>query len=251
MILPKAVRILRASANALEVQGAIGAIRRESLANVETAYDFISTFRYGWISADPIQVRSEFLDLLHLLAEEPPSRVLEIGTARGGTLFLFSRIAAPGATLVTVDLPGGPFGGGYPRSRSRLLKSFGRGGQRIHPIRGDSHRVATLDEVKRRVNDVDFLFIDGDHTYDGVRRDWEMYGPLVRPGGLVAFHDIVDGPAEAVGGVPQFWSELRATHPQVREFVENRRQGGYGLGVVTLPSQQSLLRHAYYDVDHA
>ena len=43
--------------------------------------------------------------------------------------------------------------------------------------------------------DDDFLFIDGDHT--GVGRDYEMYRDLVRPGGLIAFHDIVaDQPVE-------------------------------------------------------
>jgi hypothetical protein len=48
------------------------------------------------------------------------------------------------------------------------------------------------------------LFIDGDHTYEGVRRDFEMYSPLVRKGGIIAFHDIYPGPEESVGGVPKF-----------------------------------------------
>ena len=33
---------------------------------------------------------------------------------------------------------------------------------------------------------IDFLFLDGDHSYEGVRRDFENYAPLVRPGGIVA-----------------------------------------------------------------
>jgi predicted O-methyltransferase YrrM len=37
----------------------------------------------------------------------------------------------------------------------------------------------------------DFLFIDGDHTYQGVKQDFQMYSPLVKKGGIVAFHDIV------------------------------------------------------------
>ena len=37
---------------------------------------------------------------------------------------------------------------------------------------------------------LDLLFIDGDHSYDGVRADFELYGRLVRPGGLIALHDV-------------------------------------------------------------
>lgn len=36
-----------------------------------------------------------------------------------------------------------------------------------------------------------------------------MYSPLVQRGGIIAFHDIVPGPPELVGGVPKFWSELK------------------------------------------
>lgn len=56
---------------------------------------------------------------------------------------------------------------------------------------------------------VDPLFVDGDHTYVGARSDYEMYGPLVRDGGIVAFHDIVPGLESAVGGVPRFWRGVR------------------------------------------
>ena len=34
-----------------------------------------------------------------------------------------------------------------------------------------------------------FLLIDADHSYEGVRRDFEAWSPLVAPGGLIVFHD--------------------------------------------------------------
>jgi len=55
---------------------------------------------------------------------------------------------------------------------------------------------------------LDFLFIGGDHTYEGVRMDFEMYSPLVRSCGIVVFHDIVPGP-ENVGGAPRFWGYFK------------------------------------------
>jgi predicted O-methyltransferase YrrM len=98
-------------------------------------------------------------------------------------------------------------------------------------ILGDSGAPSTVARVKEAVcGSVDFLFIDGDHRYDGVRRDFESYAPLVRPGGLIAIHDIVPGPVEAVGDVPRFWREIR-THDS-EEIVERWDQGGYGIGLL-------------------
>jgi predicted O-methyltransferase YrrM len=59
-------------------------------------------------------------------------------------------------------------------------------------MRANSHESSTLDQVKRlfKGQQIDMLFIDGDHTYEGVKMDWEMYSQLVRPGGLVVFHDV-------------------------------------------------------------
>ncbi len=64
---------------------------------------------------------------------------------------------------------------------------------------------------------IDLLFIDGDHTYEGVKRDWELFARHVTPFGLVVFHDTMwDLPpyrdyswARADMGVPRFVDELR------------------------------------------
>jgi cephalosporin hydroxylase len=87
--------------------------------------------------------------LLEVVAELRPRVVLEIGTAGGGTLFLFTRVADPEAKIISVDLPGGPFGGGYLRWKIPLYKSFSRGRQKIYLLRRDSHDPRTLEEVRR------------------------------------------------------------------------------------------------------
>jgi predicted O-methyltransferase YrrM len=78
---------------------------------------------------------------------------------------------------------------------------------------------------------VDLLFIDGDHTYEGVKKDFEMYSPLVRKGGIIAFHDIVFGPFENVSGVPKFWDQIKYRYKHLG-IVNNWNQGGYGIGVI-------------------
>ena len=59
----------------------------------------------------------------------------------------------------------------------------------------------------------------------------EMYGLLVRKGGIIAFHDIVPGPSENVGGVPRFWSEIKDGYRHL-EIVKDWSQGGYGIGII-------------------
>ena len=78
------------------------------------------------------------------------------------------------------------------------------------------------------------MFIDGDHTYDGVKADFEMYSPLVRKGGLFALHDICLHPPVMDCHVDKFWAELRQKYSSTTEFVENPKQGGFGIGVVEL-----------------
>jgi hypothetical protein len=48
-----------------------------------------------------------------------------------------------------------------------------------------------------------------DHTYEGVKRDFESYAPLVRPGGVVALHDIVPNRIETTSQVELFWREVK------------------------------------------
>ena len=83
------------------------------------------------------------------------------------------------------------------------------------------------------------LFIDGDHSYEGVEHDFLTYGPLVRRDGIIAFHDICrgSGPVSGgggkawVGGVPRFWDEVKALYSH-REFVRDPAQHGFGIGAI-------------------
>jgi cephalosporin hydroxylase len=189
---------------------------------VNVIYDF----EYANLSVAPSQIRSEIAALLRLLQKAPPRVILEIGTGRGGTLLLFARVAAENATLITIDLPLG-------QPREQLLRAGARSGQEIHILRANSHECSTLERVKRIAagRAIDFLFIDGDHSYEGVLRDFSLYSPLVHKRGWIAFHDIAPGPMEFVGGVPRLWSELRHGH-EVHEFVNDWSQGGLGIGVI-------------------
>jgi predicted O-methyltransferase YrrM len=195
---------------------------------------FVRSFRWLGFKFSPFaQLETELLQFAELVAELSPKRIVEIGTARGETAFLLTRAAADDATLVCVDLPAGPFGGVTIPNRHSLWKSFALPHQTVHLLERDSHDPGTVELVEDLVGRIDVLLIDGDHTYDGVKGDFEMYGPLVEPGGLVAFHDVVPGPDAFVGMVHRFWPEVRGD--RFIEIVDDWDQGGYGFGIIEKP----------------
>jgi predicted O-methyltransferase YrrM len=185
------------------------------------------------------QKHVEILSLLRLLQREPPHFVCEIGGDKGGTLSLFAQVAAPDARLLSLDI-------NYRSALTRALPRFARPRQQITCLAADSHASETEATVRGWLGGerLDFLFIDGDHLLDGVARDFARYAPFVRPGGTIALHDIVSDHRARygrettcdTGGVPIFWNQLKAEgRSPTREFIADREQDGYGLGVVFWP----------------
>jgi predicted O-methyltransferase YrrM len=180
-----------------------------------------------------MQQPSEFRSFLEMVREHRPGVVLEIGTAAGGMLFALTLTSAEDALLLSVDLPGGKFGGGYARWREPIYRRFARPGQRVVTVRGDSHSDAVLSSVEELLGGrpIDLLFIDGDHTYEGVREDFEKYSPLLSRRGIVAFHDITPLAADPSNEVPKFWAEVSVGRT-TREFRAGESGTGYGIGVI-------------------
>ena len=210
---------------------AIKKIQNLQSENQEEVFDFAWNFYFGVIR--PSQIKEEFLELLNIFKEQNPKYILEIGTASGGTLFCFCKLAKNDATIISIDLPEGPFGGGYPEWKTIIYRAFKKPNQRLFLLRMDSHKKETLEEVKKILNgnQLDFLFIDVDHSFEGVKRDFEIYSPSVRKEGIIGFHDIIPGPIENVGGVPEFWKEIKNNF-RIQEIVKDRQQGGCGIGII-------------------
>lgn len=198
--------------------------------NINEVWNFINNHLHGLIK--PMQIKEEFTELLKIFVEKQPKIILEIGTANGGTLFSFCKLAPDDAILISVDLPKGKFGGGYPDWKIPLYQAFKKENQQLYLLREDSHKIETLNKVKDILNgrNIDFLFIDGDHTYEGVKKDFEMYSPLVKEGGIIAFHDIVKHPPELGCNVDKFWNEIKKEF-QFKEIIKDKNQMAYGIGI--------------------
>jgi predicted O-methyltransferase YrrM len=118
-------------------------------------------------------------------------RAVEIGVYEGASGAVLARALPPGGELHLVD----PFG-----LQSSALRPGQRGtawasrlvvarAARRRNVRCVWHRTYSHDLGPRWSLPIDLLFIDGDHSEEAVRRDWDLFSPYVRPGGHVAFHD--------------------------------------------------------------
>ena len=158
----------------------------------------------------------------------------EIGTKQGGTLVLLMQFLSATTNFVSVDIT-------MPFLRQIALAQAKQRDQQLKFIVADSHKQETLDKVRSALqgNELDVLFIDGDHAYEGVKTDFELYSPLVREGGIIVFHDIMKDfrtrqgiqTESKTGGVPQFWQEIKASYT-VTELIDNPDQDGYGIGII-------------------
>lgn len=179
------------------------------------------------------QKPDELAHLIDWLRERPaPRRVLEVGVYLGGTLWLWRRLW-PLARLVGVDRSPGPCAGCERRRahidcpRRRIKEALG-GWPRGRMVVGDSSSPMTLGYVSAALEGgCDFLHIDGDHSAEGVRSDFELYSRLIRPGGAIVLHDVA---SEAYPDVVDLWQEL--WEPGAFTILEPEGDDWGGLGVL-------------------
>lgn len=139
-------------------------------------------YRLGLVDADTQTTPAERA----CLARHASGRrsLVEIGVMHGATTALLRGAMAPDGVVTGIDrhLPG------------KLLVSFERLVAKHelarHP-RGEAVllREWSHDAARDWTTPIDFLFIDGDHSWAGLERDWQDWTPHLVPGGLVALHD--------------------------------------------------------------
>jgi cephalosporin hydroxylase len=210
------------------------------LAEVHTPRDAVNlTFQYrghGFYKLlRPNQDKGEITQLAERVRAIVPKVIVEIGTRDGGTLFVWSQCAP--ALLISIDLPGGIHGGGYAMQRSRLYRLFTANQPQCHLelLRMDSQSEVTKRKLVALLGGqpIDFLFIDGDHRYAGVKRDYTLYADLVRPGGLIALHDIRPNTRTDTIQVDRLWNEVKQTEQHTEEIVHEPYTGRFGIGLIT------------------
>ena len=146
-------------------------------------------------------VRLSELAVLALAASDVPAgnEIVEIGTFDGRTALNLAINAPPGVSIATLDLPADqPSALEIEASERRYVDKPAPGArlrscggpwrvyaERVAQLSGDS---ATFD-WSPHVGRAGLVFVDGSHAYDYVRKDSETAMRLVRPGGVVLWHD--------------------------------------------------------------
>ena len=144
------------------------------------------------------QVYEEILTLGYWIKGFAPNNILEIGS-KGSTFFIFSKFST--GKKVAVDIA----------DRRRDLHHF-MFGEDFTFFVGNSQTEEMRNKVKEFCPEYDFIFIDGDHSYGGIKKDFELYKELLSPRGYAVFHDIDPNhmfKGNLGGGdVWKFWEDL-------------------------------------------
>lgn len=140
---------------------------------------------------------------------ERESVVVEVGSYCGRSSSLLGQIAlSEGHELSCVDI----FVSGAPNVtdvEAEFRKNMPRDIVKYQLLVMESRRASKL----FKDNEIDFLFIDGDHLYKGVKDDCDYWLPKLKPGSIVCFHDYYsswDGVKQAVDERPEIKQIERA-----------------------------------------
>jgi predicted O-methyltransferase YrrM len=111
---------------------------------------------------------------------------VEIGCYAGGSACLM--LQRKNTQVISIDL-------GEPILKEIVYRNVAK--HNVHTnqyayIQGSSHLPETISQLSSMIEGIDILFIDGDHKYAAVKKDFEMYSHLVKPGGYIVFDDYND-----------------------------------------------------------
>jgi predicted O-methyltransferase YrrM len=134
---------------------------------------------------------------------------VEIGRFNGASTLLLSLAVGSEGKLTSIDIA--------PRADialSRRLHEFGLH-RRVNLIAADANTVMVDAPL-------DFVFIDGDHTYEGAARDHRRWTPLLKPGGVAFYHDMAQARpmATQVGDLKRLRQEIIDREAGALELVE-------------------------------
>ena len=147
-----------------------------------------------YLQQDP----TEYASFVHFMATEVPAAdlTLEIGIASGGQTKFLRDYWHARRTMV-LDIGQHQVFPHWNRIKHSLNSDL------ILEIIDDSHAPKVRERLLPYAGRVDFAFVDGDHSYRGLKQDIFLTKELLRPGGVMVLHDTA-----AVGDCKKVFDEL-------------------------------------------
>ena len=179
----------------------------------------------------------EHVPIAHWLIEYlKPEVVVELGTHYGVSFFAFceaARAYSPNTFIYAVDTWEGDSQAGF--YNDEVYQKVYAHQQAFHQLQSYLIR-SNFDEAANHFTDksIDILHIDGLHTYESVKHDYETWLPKLREGGSLIFHDW--NVREKDFGVWQLWDEIKCDDNYKCIEVPN----GHGLGIATLTEEKPV-----------
>lgn len=162
-----------------------------------------------------------------------PRTIVELGTHNGLSFFVFaeaSRRLGLDTRLFAIDSWEGDEQAGF--YGEDVYESVLAIANEFYPTSTELIRAYFADAVTRFDHgSIDLLHVDGRHSYDDVRADFETYQSTLSTRAVVLFHDTHE--IQPTFGVHRFWDELATTAPS---FAFHH---GHGLGVLAFGSEVS------------
>ena len=142
-----------------------------------------------------------------------PGVIVEIGIKEGGNLKVLSSHLDETGIVVGIDV------------RQEIPWKMDDAKCKVVHIKRNSHDHQAIEDLQGIIGDrpIDVLFIDGDHTKEGMLQDFKDYESLVRSGGIIAVHDIFYLPS-----VSEAWQEV----PGNNRHESERNQSSIGIGFI-------------------
>jgi predicted O-methyltransferase YrrM len=166
------------------------------------------------------QIIPEWVEFLEFVQDAKPKTIVEIGTGSGSSTICLAHFTE---CIISIDC--------YTQG-SGIMKDMVKNICEAYFLKMDTSSKKCLKAVKKLLNGrkIDLLFIDGEHTYRGAKRDFYRFKPLVNDGGCIAIHDIAKSKKHVKLGckVYKFWDKIK---DEYESFAITSSDWG-GIGVV-------------------
>jgi cephalosporin hydroxylase len=179
-------------------------------------------YDYLVLHAEILQDKEEILGAMAAIRSHfgsPVNILVEIGSKYGGSVTMLSKLVLDSGRIFSID--------NNMRLNYLVIKRI-VGEQRFIPVRGQSQDPRVVHSLVNilRGTPIDILHIDGCHDSKYELMDFEVYGRLVRKGGIIMVHDISSAQCK---GLPELYAEVLCNGRRHQEFISESGENGIGV----------------------